>query len=190
MANLANSSTTIPTTRTLLDALRARLAALTWNGEPAFASINLYDLRDIAAALRELVVSQDRICLVVYEGETFATQRQGRNLHIKQVVKVTLFMSDQNLGDRQAAFYGADGTPGVIALKDLIVGLAPLSNGTVQPAVLGLLLPNSVVTPVGSEPFVLSDSTREELAGRGAWATQLEITSGMLSVDTGLAPVV
>jgi hypothetical protein len=190
MASLNSASTTVPSTSVILAALKARLAAISWQGQPAFAAIAFYDLRDIELALSELISAQDRVCLVIYEGDHFDVQRHARSLFVKQRIAVTLLMSDQNLGNRQEAFYGGDTTPGVVALKDLVLGLAPAVNGVIQPAVIGLLLPNTLVTPINSEPFVIAEQLRQALAGRGAWSIQLEISAGMLTVDVGQAPIV
>ena len=188
---LLAASSTIQSTGDILTALESKLGAIEWKSPdgkcvPAFQQIARFDMRDLIKALKELVAQGDRICLVIYVGEQFSQVRDGRNLRIRQVCHVTLLLADTNLGDRQKAFWGDDVNPGVMALKDLLMGY----NAKNQPNLMGLLMNNVYVQPASGEPMAISSKDRDELAGRGAWMMQLELIGGELACDLGGLPIV
>ncbi len=113
------------TTTEIIDALVAKLQALQWTpgsgpAEPAFQAVKRFDSTDLAAAFAELLVSQQRVALVVHTGDRFDDAGTGAGqVAVRRVTEVSLVLSDRVLGKRQAAIWGTATNPGCLPLKDL-----------------------------------------------------------------------
>src|SRR4051812_6913316 len=111
----------------VLNALKAKLEALTWTpaggvAEPAFKKVELFDITELDTAMSELFIFKDRVCLVVLDSENYENDTlTSTKLLSKQTRSVALVIADRNFGKRQRALIGSDGSPGVLVLKDLIL---------------------------------------------------------------------
>lgn len=173
-----------------LKALEHRIAGCRWEGAPAFGLVARYDQPDLTLALEELQSAADRVCLVLYEGDRYDTELRGRHLHMRRVAQVSLLLVDRHLTQRPAAVFGGVGNPGVVALKDQLMGLGfPLvdTGSDVAPTLPGLLLPGIYVKPMSATSWSLEDRTGT-LAGRGAWRVRLELIGGPSVHDLGQQP--
>jgi len=118
-------------TQEILDELVARLQAVTWtpaggSAEPAFQVVKLYDLTDIEAAFQELLVTKQRVCLVIYAGTRYPDAGEGPGqVARRRVTEVTLLLSDRVHGGRQAAMFGGDNNPGAVKLLDRVIQELP-----------------------------------------------------------------
>jgi hypothetical protein len=174
-------------TNAALQLLLAKLTALQWQPpapgapQPAFSKVALFDLSDLVVALRELMSFENRICLVVHDLEQFVNRREGQELHTCQHRAVTLVMSDRYVGNRQTALSGdgaAGTTPGVMALKDLVLA-----------SIVGLLQPGMYVQPEHGDQMLFQQKVRDELQGRVAFTLGLTLIGGNVITPLGRQPI-
>jgi hypothetical protein len=179
-------------TAALLDALQGRLEQMRWELEPAFGRVVRFDQPDLAVAIAELQTMADRLCLMVYEGDRYETLHEGRHLHVRRTALVGLLMADRQVANRAEAVFGGPGLPGVVVLKDLVLGLqtGPTQpDGTSPRPVVGRLLPGVYVRPVSATPLT-PEGHPDAWVGRGAWLVRLELVGGQLDFDLGQQPMV
>lgn len=184
--------TTPSSTEQLLDAVQACLEQLRWEGEPAFGRVARFDQLDLAVAVEELQATADRLCLLVYEGDRYETHHAGRQLHVRRTALVSLLMADRQVANRIESVFGGPGLPGVVALKDLVLGFCawPPAPGDYRPKpVTGRLFPGVYVRPVSALPLPRDDRP-DVLVGRRAWVVRLELVGGQLDFDLGQQPIV
>ena len=170
-------------TNTALTALADKLTALQWTPEGgpaqnAFAKVALFDMTNLAVALRELMSYADRVCLIVHDSERFENEHKNRELRTRQRRDVQLLIADRQIANRQAALSGDNKTPGVLALKDIVLG-----------AVVGPLVPGVFIQPEHGEQMILSEKARAELTGRVAFVLGLQIVGGNIITDLGPQPI-
>jgi hypothetical protein len=120
--------------------LQGRLVGIEFPDEPgvkAFDRVELFDSEDLSAAFQFLLITEQRVCVIVPLEAKFETVFGGasgmasRKLTSKREVPVVVLCSDRVLGDRKAALYGSDTERGAYALAELAL-----------PVCVGLLLPN------------------------------------------------
>jgi hypothetical protein len=111
---------------------------LTGAGDAIFpeGTVSFYEMDDFADALEKLLLTQDRVCVVVLETMPFSGGVTGQELEVRQSANLSLMFCDRNWSNRQEAMLGGDDNPGVL-------GLIP---GVVE-AVLGVLPSGWVVAP-------------------------------------------
>jgi hypothetical protein len=187
---MQDPNNTLLRTVPLLQALQARLQALTWTApgqppQPAFARVLIHDLRDLAAVVREMLAFDDRICLIVYEGDRWSNRSEGTQLLSELTRDVTLIVSDRQLGDRPAALLGGHNNPGAYLLGDLVAEAlrGPLALPPKDAA--GAVGSRAWMQPVEGRPLLMAEKDREELTGRGGKIISLEIRSGTASAYLG-----
>lgn len=149
---------------------------------PAFARVALFDSENLVAAFQQLLISEQRICLVVVLDEQFKTENRGQVLISTRELPVTLLISDRQLGDRVAALYGNAATPGAYGLMELAL-----------PVVTGMLLapPNGVTSePIRNSVLIVkNEKDKQNLPGRSAVALELHCRGGNLQAPLGPQPV-
>jgi len=174
-------------------AFQAQLAALTLEvndpvtGQPlpAFNRIELFDVESLTDAFRLLIISEQRVCIILMLDEQLTTQIEEQKLLVTRMQPIALLISDRRLGDRVKALFGdaADPTvPGAFALEKIA-----------RPAVTGKLLesdPNTGKTKVISVPaamnsIFLKDEDKQELPGRAAVMLELHCSGGTLIARIG-----
>ncbi|MCX8090595.1 MAG: hypothetical protein N3I86_06605 [Verrucomicrobiae bacterium] len=169
----------------ILEALKARLTAATWQppgggpAEQAFEQVALYDLTDLESAFRDLLASKRRVAFLVPTGETFAEAARGRMALYTRRLTVSLLISDRVHGKRLEALYGSATTPGAEGLKEL--ALTVVCGQLFEPPA-GVLC-----KPLAAVPLQIEDNTRA-LPGRAAIELQLELTGGVVSAPVLPAP--
>ncbi len=152
-------------TRTVLEAVKAALAALTitvGNKTPkAFGTVEIFDLADWDTALQTLVTTEDRICLVLWAGDAFENQREISILTTRRITKIELLVSDFRIDSGVAAQIGDDSQPGVAGLVDAV--LASLTG-----VILDVAGGKDAVAlvPVGMERLTITDQDKQETPGR------------------------
>jgi hypothetical protein len=183
-------------TLTVLNALKAKLEALQWTpqagpAEAAFKRVDLFDISEIETALEELFVFKDRVCFVILDSEHFDNEATTSTKVISKMTRsVALLIADRNYGKRQKALIGTDASPGVIALKDIVL------NGDDRPdsSVIGLLRDGVTdlrvyCRPVNGVFIRLQDKKRENLAGRIVYEQDIEIRGGFFEATLGRGPI-
>ena len=179
------------TTAELLDALQGLLEQLRWESQPAFDRVARFDQPDLAVAIGELQTLADRLCLLIYEGDRYETLHTGRQLQVRRTALVSLLMADRQVAHRSEAVFGGPGIPGVVALKDLVLGFAVhrgAEGGDGPRSVVGRLLPGAYVRPISANPLPL-EGHPDALVGRGGWWIRLELIGGHLDFDLGQQPI-
>lgn len=179
----------------IADALAIQLRALTLDvpdpnnpGQnlPAFQNLQIFDFMSLTEAFRYLIISEQRVAVVIFTGMHFEEKLTSSMLFSKCIEKVSILVSDRRLGDRIKALQGDpnDNTvPGAWALAKLTCA-----------AVTGQLitgsegLSNVVSRPAGMVEVFLKDDDRQELPGRSAIALDLQIDNGNLQADLGPGP--
>ncbi len=147
---------------------------------PAFDRVARFDSEQLTEAFRYLLVTEQRVCVIVPLDEEFETVIERQKLVVTRRLPVGLAVSDRVLGDRSAALWGNDETPGTVNLVELAL-----------PAVTGLLIAAAGGKGgVRSEPVrvgVMSvRDTEQELPSRVAMLVELECRGGYL--ESGLPP--
>ena len=167
----------------ILNALKSALESAKWTPEggspmPAFQKVKLFDLAQLADAFSELLMSEQRVCLLVPDAEKFESALQGSTrLLIKRTLPVALLISDRVMGDRQAALHGAAGTGSLPA----VAGAFPLQEIALA-AVTGQLLPNPrgvVCRPVTATVLDVSDA-KKKMPGRACVELDVDCAGGTL----------
>lgn len=148
------------------------------NAGLAFQKVAMFDMSNLVVALQELITYANRVCLIVHDNERFTNEKKGRQLFTRQTRQVSLLMADRHFANRQKALFGDKGTPGVLALKDAVLG-----------EIVGLLEPGVYVQPVHGEQMVLEQKIRETLQGRVAFMLVVELVGGNIITDLGVQPI-
>ena len=176
-------------TKVALDALVTVLSALLWAGpsgdEPAFKRVELFTDLDLPEAFKRLLLSESRICLVIYSSDAFETQRADRQIIVRRKQELYVVFTDRVMSKRIDALVGSapDGptsNPGLLALRDLVL-----------PAISGLLVPQPtgiVCLPTRGSLLQVADNSNK-LPGRLAYLLEIELQGGWLKADIGKSPV-
>lgn len=143
------------TSTEIMAALEAKLTALQWTppsgpAEPAFQEVRRFDSTALVEAFGELIVSRQRVALIVYAGERWDDAGSGPGqVAVHRVTQFSVLVSDRFQGKRQTAAWGAGNHPGAIPLKDSVLA-----------ALAGPLLPDPEgvdCLPISSDLLDLED---------------------------------
>lgn len=174
-----NAHYTLVPTLDVLGALQSVLEGLElpapFAGQKAFATVHAYAHENLKAALDDLLIFDDRACLIVPTGTKHTNERDGRVLTSRQETEFVLLITDRVYGGQfeAEAALGNSETPGMIALADLVVAkLAGQSLG----------LPLVCLQPIGGQPLRYSNKERSEMEGRECWAQEFSTPAGELRV--------
>jgi len=170
-------------TKEIVAEIRRRVGELKLlNAEtPAFERVELFDSDQLPEAFTALLISEQRVCVVVPLDERFETVMDQRKLTVKRVLPVAILISDRVMGDRKAALWGDASTAGADALKELVLT-----------AVTGLLLPNPggvLCEPVNVTVMTVRD-TEKDMPGRVAVALEVNCRGGIIEAQLGNKGVV
>lgn len=184
------STTAQHTIKEVLDALIGTIKTVRWTPaepgskpEPAFQVIRIFDSDNLAAAFRELLLSQQRICIVIPVNVDFVPESEGELQLYRRELSVGLVISDRVIGNRIAALFGDPGSeqgrrsnPGAYPLAELLA-----------PAVIGELIENPGGLQVALQDLkqltVNPDSKDEKLKnlpGRAAVVLQIVCRGGTI----------
>lgn len=146
----------------------------------AFQRVELFDSEQLTEAFRYLLVTEQRVCIVVPLDERFEPALQKHKLMMTRVLPVALLISDRVLGNRVAALWGDNDTPGASGLAELTL-----------PAITGLLLPNPagvVAEPFSSAVMSVKDTERS-LPSRVCIGLEFHCRGGYLQSELGTSPI-
>jgi hypothetical protein len=151
----------------------------------AFDRIELFDVESLTDAFRLLIISEQRVCVIIMLDEQLTTQISEQKILTTRMVPIALLISDRNLGDRVKALWGDPLDPtvqGAFALEKLA-----------RAAVVGQLLDSdsargktkviSLAASVNS--IFLKDEDKKELPGRAAVMLELNVSGGTLTARIG-----
>lgn len=159
------------TVEEIMRPLQAFIARLTLqDGQPAFAQVRFYAQADLEKALEDLLVFDDRVCLIIPSGNTHKSQRIGSVVRTLRESEFVLLLSDRVYGDFNAeALQGTTTNPGTVALADLLTT-----------ALTGQQLdnPRLCFEPGNGEPFHISNPEKAEMPGRDCWSQTFRTPAG------------
>ena len=170
-----------------MKAIVARVTALTLPSDPpvdppvtAFQRVGLFDSERLTEAFKYLLVSEQRVCVVVPLHEEFSSVANHLKLISTRMLPVMILCSDRVLGDRTAALWGSDTEIGAQALMELVL-----------PEVTGVLLPapNKVLCEPVSDSILVVMDTEKALPGRVAVGLEVKCTGGSIEATLGKGPV-
>ncbi len=169
----------VETVEEIMKPMQAFIATLTLpNGQIAFEEVRFYAQADLQKALDDLLVFQDRVCLIIPTGNSHRSQRIGGVLRtIREWSEFVLLLSDRVYGDFNAeALQGTQTNPGTVALADLLTT-----------ALTGQQLdnPRLCLEPGGGEPFHISNAEKAELPGRDCWSQTFRTPAGYQETPLG-----
>ena len=168
-------------TLTLLQKVQAALEGLQLGAPftpgPAFAKVHAYAHENLAQAMQDLLIFDDRACLIVPTGTSHTNQREGRVFTARQETEFVLLICDRVYGGQfeAEALLGNADTPGMVALADLVVAALSGQSFDLAPVCL---------QPTGGQPIPLSPTQRAALReGRECWAQTFTTPTGEIRVD-------
>jgi len=149
----------------------------------AFQRVELFDSESLLEAFQLLVISEQRICLIVPLTEQWKTETSVRKILTRRTVNVALLISDRVLGNRNTALFG-DGTAATPGAHKLAALTLPLVTGQL------LVNPGGVVcTPSHSDVIIVKNQKeKQNLPGRAAVALELECQGGWLEAALAVGP--
>jgi len=167
-------------TSEIVGAIVDLLTALESGGEAVFGRVELFDSENVVEAFRYLLVTEQKVAVVVPLDEEFETVISGLKLIVKRWLPVAILVSDRVLGKRKEALWGNDETPGAMGLMELAL-----------PAVTGLLLPNpaGVAVEPRSVSIMTIKDTEKEMPMRVTVCLEVECRGGWLQAALGAGQV-
>lgn len=157
-----------------------QLVKLADNATAAFQRVELFDCENLVEAFQTLLVSEQRIAIIVPLGGHWQEESSQRKLLARRIQPVAILISDRVIGTRTQALYGGPNNPGAYALAALAV---PLVSGQL------LANPNGVISvPTHESVIVLKKDEKQNLPGRAAVALELECKGGWLEAPLGAGP--
>lgn len=169
-------------TSAIAAALQAQLQAvqLPAAAGAAFQRVELFDSENLVEAFQVLLVSEQRIAIVVPLAAHWETECSQRKLLSRRVQPVAILISDRVLGTRTQALYGSANNQGAFNLSALAV-----------PYVVGQLINNPagvVSVPTSESSLVLKQADKANLPGRAAVALELDCKGGWIEtyLNTGV----
>jgi hypothetical protein len=167
----------------IANAIKTQLTAIQLPDKsgPLFQRVELFDSENLLEAFQLLLISEQRLALIVPLDAHWETESSQRKLLTRRSLPVDILVSDRVLGNRTAALYGDDNNLGAFALAALAV-----------PSVSGQLLPNPsgvVSYPVNESVLIVKNKAdKQNLPGRAAIAIELECKGGWLEAPLGAGP--
>lgn len=140
--------------------------------EKVFERVELFDSENLVEAFRYLLVTEQRVAVVVPLDEEFESVINGLKLVMKRRLPVAVLVSDRVLGDRKAAIWGNDDTPGAMGLAEKVL-----------PAVTGLLLPNPMGVVAEPRRVSILSIQEKELPMRVTVAVEFECRGGWMEAE-------
>jgi hypothetical protein len=159
---------------TLLEALKARLAAIkiddtTGNDEPLFEMVATYANKKLGAALSDLFIFKQRVCLIVPIGVKHVHSLDGVYVTSLRWLHVDLLMSDRAYFQAaQKAIEGADKNIGTLAMGERVeAALTGVDLTAWGPAVFD-----------DGAPLEISNEQAKTAPGRECWIQSLALPAG------------
>lgn len=172
-------------TKAILAALVAKLQAVKLDdaGDALlFERVELFDLSDYQDAMRRLAITQNRIALVIWSGDDYATEKQETVSLTQRTLNVDVFVTVKRLDNAVAALTGDDHDPGVLDLRDKVIG-----------ACYGVVLDGSdteeaiYATPQSVERGILNADDKKENPGRQILILNLQLAGEWIVTAVGAA---
>lgn len=169
-------------TKAILDAVKAALAALTIpigsETPKAFGTVEIFDMKDWEAAIQTLVTTENRICLVLYAGDSYERVASGITmLNVRRTTKIELLIADYHVSDGVKAQLGDGAQPGSVGLLDAVLG-----------ELTGVVLDQEVgkdavyLMPAGVEQMTITEADKQDAPGRNLISVSFDAIGQWMSV--------
>lgn len=136
---------------------------------PLFQEVRAYPQANIGQAIDDLLIFEDRVCLIIPAGNRHNTQRIGDKLRVQRVSDFIFLLADRVYGAFDAeAMMGSPENPGTIRLQDYL--LAALTGEQ-------LGNPRLLLEPRDGQPFEVR-KTDSAAAGRECWEQNFTTPAG------------
>jgi hypothetical protein len=157
-----------------------RLVQLPNAGGAAFQRVELFDSESLTEAFQVLMVSEQRIAIVVPLTAHWEAECSQRKLLTRRSQPVAILISDRVLGTRTAALYGGPNNPGAFALAALAM-----------PFVTGQLINNPggvIARPASESTLILKAADKQNMPGRAAVALEIQCQGGWIEAALNDGP--
>lgn len=139
----------------------------------AFSKVKIFDLQDLAKAMEELFLYDNRIALIGLDAVNHDHTISGRTLTVDRTLSVTIIMADRRYSDRQKAMVGDSTTPGALLLQKVLVdGIAG-----------ELPLAGVVCAPGAGRLVALENEKRKDETGRILFAQDFTLYTSYAAVS-------
>lgn len=172
-------------TLSIFTALRTALLEIphpTLAGQPLFEAVIFHENKQLAEALRDLVVVKQRVAVIVHAGDLHENTREGRSVRSARTTSLDILIADRawTKGGHEAVVGGANNV-GVIRMKDLVAA------HLVARCQLGL--PEVVLMPGECGAITLADEQVKDSPGRECYVFNYETPAGWETLaPTALRP--
>ena len=170
----------------LLTAIKTYLEALTVASDDAtllFEEVVLFHTPEMGSAIKRLLLSQTRICLIVPSGDDYQSTVTAGYVHTTAELELELIFADRVWSTTQntSALFGGGSNIGVVPMKDRVVeSLTGADIGI--PGVVLAPLAGSFVTVKDDQDPKLKDSPGRE-SYMSSWSTWAGEYSASTAVD-------
>ena len=169
-------------TAAIVLAIKTQLTAvkLADNTTAAFQRVEMFDDENLGEAFQTLLMSEQRIAVIVPLTARWETESGQRKLVTRRVQPVAILISDRVLGNRTLALYGGASNPGAFVMCARTV-----------PAVSGQLIPNPagvISKPVNESVMTLKKEDKQNLPGRAVVVLEVDCQGGWLEAALGAGP--
>lgn len=169
----------------ILDRMVDLLEAAQWTptggqAEPAFGEVRRYSSTDLADAFKTMLMSQQRVALVIYSGGQWEDAGSPRQVVSRRTLDVSVLVSDRVHGSHEQAVFGGPSNPGALALKDIA---ADTLTGRLLPN------PNGVDCLPTTEDLITIEETSKQQPGRVAALVEFFVAGGYLRADPSVGPI-
>lgn len=161
----------------VIEALQSRLASLRLEPENAgnqdklFQRVAAYGANRLAAAMKAVFASEQRVCFIVPGGDKYSGVRDRNVLFSQRSTRLALLIADRAFDqDKNAALIGGPGALGILAMKDRVI--ADLTTN----AFAG---PDLAFEPAEGESLMIENSDKAAgNLGRECWLQWLGVYAG------------
>jgi hypothetical protein len=165
------------TTLGILNAIKAVVVALPISADvPAvkmFETVQFFTEPDLVAALAQLRIVQNRVCLIIPSADRYEPTRAGREIRIEALREVTFLFADRHFGQPNLGSIGDDQRPGVLTMKDTLEEMLIGNNLGLKPRLLRM-------HPLHGEALNIA---LEQSQQRKAWLMSWEVSAGWKAVQ-------
>jgi hypothetical protein len=148
-----------------------------------FEKIAFYPDRNIARALADLRLSQDRIALIVPQGDTYETERKGEIASSDRTTEFMIIMADRDLSIDAKQMTPSTRTPGILNIKDLTVQLLVSKSFVVEKQVIYFAPSAGALIPIGWQED--NKAPTADMKGRECWHQLFLAKAGSLRTSIG-----
>ncbi len=170
----------------LLQAIQTFLASLTAADDDAtllFEEVVLFHTPEMGSAIKRLILSQSRICVIVPSGDDYQSTVTAGYVHTTAELELELIFADRvySTVKNLDALFGGDRNIGVVPMKDRVVELLSGADIGIPGAVLAPLTGSFVTVKDDQDPKLKDTPGRESYMS--SWSTYAGEQSASTAAD-------